>query len=190
MYHFYTGFLENLTTLTVTCTGLVHHSSQYGVTLIIPEGAIEHTATLWFGVCLFSEKFKFEEDFIPVSPIVWMHINSQLTKPAALYIPHHVDVSNMEDIINQLHLLTADNGSFRNGIFTFKQNYNYQMIIEPTLVKLFIIDYCSNCIGIERTKQSIIPKQYLIIRADKVSDNGHTLFVDYCLLYLQKNAKK
>ena len=77
MYHFYTGIFENLTTLTVTCTGLVHHCNEYGVTLIIPEGAIEHTATLWFGVCLFSEKFKYEEDFIPISLIVWMHINSQ-----------------------------------------------------------------------------------------------------------------
>ena len=124
-YHHYIGIFKNLTPLTVTTTGLVHHCSQYGVTLIIPEGAIEHTATVWFGVCLFSDKFKFEDDYIPVSPIVWIYINCQLIKPAELYIPHHIDVSNMKDCSNQLYLLTADDESFkRNKIFTFKHTMN------------------------------------------------------------------
>ena len=96
LYYYYIGIFENLTPLTVTTTGLVHHCSQYGVTLIIPEGAIEHTATVWFGVCLFSDKFKFEDDYIPVSPIVWIYINCQLIKPAEIYLPHHINetVSN------------------------------------------------------------------------------------------------
>lgn len=190
MYYHCIGIFENLTTLTVTSTGLVHHCSQYGVTIIIPEGAIEHAATVFFGVCLFSDKFKFEGDYIPVSPIVWMYINCQLIKPAELYLPHHIDVSNMEDTINHLHLLTADDESFRNDIFTFKQNRDYQVTIESTLVKVVSIHFCSNCIGIERGKHSLIPKQYLIIRADKVSDNGHTLSVDYCIIYLQKKCKE
>ena len=43
MYYYYIAVFKNLITLTVTTTGLVHHCSQYGVTVIIPEGAIEHT---------------------------------------------------------------------------------------------------------------------------------------------------
>ena len=172
--------------LEVTTSGLVHHCSQYGVTLIISEGAIEHTAIVWFGVCLFSDKFKFEDDYIPVSPIVWIYINCQLIKPAELYIPHHIDVSNMKDTNNQLYLLTADDESFRrDSLFTCKQNQKYQVTIESTLVKILAHHFCSNCIGVKRTEYSIIPKQYLIIRADKLLDNGHTLLVDYCLLYLQ-----
>ena len=190
MYYHCTGVFENMTILTVTSTGLVHHCSQYGVTVIIPEGAIKCTATVWFGVCLFSDKFKFEGDYIPVSPIVWMYINCQLIKPAELYLPHHINISNMEDTINHLHLLTADDECFRSDIFTFKQNHDYQVTIESTLVKVVSIHFCSNCIGIERRKNSLIPKQYLIIRADKVSDNGHTLSVDYCFLYLQKKCKE
>ena len=182
---------ENLITLTVSTTGLVHHCSQYGVTLIIPEGAIEHTATVWFGVCLFSDKFKFEDDYIPVSPIVWIYINCQLIKPVELYIPHHIDVSNMKDTNNQLYLLTADDESFKKDkIFTFKQNYKYQVIIKSTLVKILAPHFCSNCIGVKRTEFSIIPKKYLIIRADKLLDNDHTVLVDYCLLYLQNKCKE
>ena len=37
---------ENLTVLELITTGLVHHCSEYEVTVIIPEGAIEGTATV------------------------------------------------------------------------------------------------------------------------------------------------
>ena len=175
--------------LEVTTSGLVHHCIQYGVTLIIPEGAIEHTANIWFGVCLFSDKFKFEDDYIPVSPIVWIYINCQLIKPAELYIPHHIDVSNMKDTNNQLYLLTADDEDILiNDVFNFKQNYEYEVTVESTLVKVDTCHFCSNCIGVDRKEYHRVPKQYLIRRADKIEDNGHTVLVDYCLLYQQKKC--
>ena len=175
--------------LEVTTSGLVHHCSQYGVTLIIPEGAIEHTAIVWFGVCLFSDKFKFEDDYIPVSPIVWIYINCQLIKPAELYIPHHIDVSNMEDINNQLYLLTADDESFRSDkIFTFKQNHEYQVTIESTLVKVLTPHFCSNCIATKGSTYKEIPKKYLIAQADKREND--TLFVEFSFLHRQKGCMK
>ena len=178
-----------LTVFEVSTTGLVHHCSQYGVTLIIPEGAIEHTAIVWFGVCLFSDKFKFEDDYIPVSPIVWIYINCQLIKPAELYIPHHIDVSNMKDTNNQLYLLTADDESFRSDkIFTFKQNHEYQVTIESTLVKVLTPHFCSNCIAAKGSTYKEIPKKYLIAQADKREDD--TLFVEFSLLYRQKGCMK
>ena len=178
-----------LTVLEVPTTGLVHHCSQYGVTLIIPEGAIEHTATVWFGVCLFSDKFKFEDDYIPVSPIVWIYINCQLIKPAELYIPHHIDVSNMKDCNNQLYLLTADDESFkRNSMFTFKQNHEYQVTIESNVVKFVAPHFCSNCIATKRSTFKEIPKKYLIARADKRKDD--TLFVEFSFLHRQKGCMK
>ena len=188
---FILAIFKEPTVLEVPTTGLVHHCSQYGVTLIIPEGAIEHTATVWFGVCLFSDKFKFEDDYIPVSPIVWIYINCQLIKPAELYIPHHIDVSNMKDTNNQLYLLTADDEDFLiNNVFDFKQNDEFTMTVESALVKVLASHFCSNCIGVDRKEYHRVPKQYLIRRADKIEDNGHTVLVDYCLLYQQKNCGK
>ena len=65
-----------MTVLEFTATGLVHHCSQYGVTLIIPEGAIEGTATVWFGVTLLSNKFKFKDNSVPVSPVLCGHTST------------------------------------------------------------------------------------------------------------------
>ena len=175
--------------LEITTTGLVHHCSQYGVTLVIPEGAIEHTATVLFGVCLFSDKFKFEDDYIPVSPIVWIYINCQLIKPAELYIPHHIDVSNMKDANNQLYLLTADDESFRrNSMFTFKQNYEYQVTIESNLVKVVAPHFCSNCIATKGRTYKEIPKTYFMVQAEKRQEDS--VFVDFVLLYAQQGCKK
>ena len=50
-FSFLINIFGNLTrNLEVPTTGLVHYCSQYCVTLIIPEGTIEHTATVCFGV--------------------------------------------------------------------------------------------------------------------------------------------
>ena len=178
-----------MTVLEFTATGLVHHCSQYGVTLIIPEGAIEGTATVWFGVTLLSDKFKFGDDFVPVSPIVWTYINCQLMKPAELYIPHHIDVSNMEVPSNQLYLLTADDETFlRNSVFTFKLNNECRVTIESNLVKILTSHFCSNCIATKGQTYSELPKRYLIARADKREDD--TLFVDYIFLYQESGCVK
>ena len=176
--------------LPVDATGLIHHCSRFGVTLIIPEGAIEQTATVRFGVCLLSDKFKFEGDFIPVSPIVWVYIDCQLIKPAELYIPHHIDVSNVKDPNSQLVLLTADEKSFiRDNVFTFKQCHEHEVTIESTSVKIHGSHFCTNCIAVTKNKYKKIPKRYLIIQADKILDDG-SLFVDFCLLYQQEKCKE
>ena len=171
-----------MTVLELTATGLVHHCSEYGVTLIIPEGAVEGTATVWFGVTLLCDKFKFGDDFVPVSPIVWTYINRQLMKPAELYIPHHIDVSNMENPSDHLYLLTADDETFlRNSVFTFKLNSEYHMTIESNIVKILTSHFCSNCIATKGQTYNELPKRYLIARADK--REGDALFVDYIFLY-------
>ena len=178
-----------MTVLEATTTGLVHHCIQYGVTLIIPEGAVEGTATIWFGVTLLSDKFHFKDDLIPVSPIVWTYINYQLMKPAELYIPHHIDVSNMMHPENELCLLTADDEFFiRNGMFAFKPIHENQVIIESTLVKIVALHFCSNCVATTSNSHRKIPKRYLIARADKKVDDD--VFVDFSILYQQPGCMK
>ena len=167
--------------LEVTTTGLVYHCNQYGVTLIIPEGAVKDTATIWCGIGLFSNKSRYEENFIPVSPTVWIFINNQLIKPAELYIPHHIDVSNVEDC-NQFLLLSADDESFiKDKVFNFKQNHENEITIKSNLVKILTSHFCSYCIASKGVTYNELPKRYLIARADKRKDD--TLFIDYIFLY-------
>ena len=42
--------------------------------MIVPEGAVDTNANIWIGVNFFNDKFKFKDDFISVSPIVWVYI--------------------------------------------------------------------------------------------------------------------
>uniref|UniRef100_A0A1X7UV74 Death domain-containing protein n=1 Tax=Amphimedon queenslandica TaxID=400682 RepID=A0A1X7UV74_AMPQE len=91
--------------LSLDSSGLVYHCNQYGVTLIIPEGAVKESTTVWFGACLLSDKFKFG-DYVPVTPIVWVHIDRKLDKSAELYIPHDVIISS-ESNLQQFAILTA-----------------------------------------------------------------------------------
>ena len=173
-----------LTKLTVDANGLVHKSSQYGVTIIVPEGAVNKKATLWFGVCLFNKKFKLLDHFVPVSPFVWAYIDTELIKPIELDIPHHIDVSNMVDRTNQLFLLTADDEPFmKNKVFTFKHNHEYRITIESTSVKVFAPHLCTDCIAVNGREYREIPKQYYMVKATKSTDDS--MLVDFCFLYRQ-----
>ena len=179
-----------MTKLEVTATGLVHHCSQYGVTLIIPEGAVKYSATVWFSVCLISSKFRFADDSIPVSPIVWTHINCQLMKSAELYIPHHIDACSMKAPNKKLFPLTADDESFeREKVFVFKRNNKCLMTIESTLVKIVTSHFCCNCIATKGHMYSEIPKRYIIAVAQKWEYND-LLYEDICFLYQQPGCIK
>ena len=158
--------------------------------MIVPEGAVETKAKIFIGINFVSNKFKFEDDFVPVSPIVWAYTNSQLIKPAELYIPHHIDISNMKDVNNQLYLLTADDESFlRDKLFTFKINQEIKITVESMLAKFSPPHFCSNCIGVKGQAYREIPKQYLIAKAERRLPD-YSMLVDLCFLFEQKICKE
>ena len=185
MFTFFLAIFGVLTEISVDGTGLIYHSSQYGITMIVPEGAVETKASIWIGVSFISDKFKFEDDFVPVSPIVWAYINCQLTKPAELCIPHHIDVSNMKDANNHLYLLTADD----DNTFTFKKNQDFKITVEPMQAKFCPPLVFSYCIGVKGQAYREIPKRYLIAKAElRLPDNF--LLVDFCFLFEQPICKQ
>ncbi|XP_019853891.1 PREDICTED: uncharacterized protein LOC109583131 [Amphimedon queenslandica] len=171
--------------LSLDRSGLVYHCSQYGVTLIIPEGAVQESATVWFGVCLFSDKFKFG-DYVPVTPIVWVHIDQKLDKSAELYIPHHIAISS-EVNLQQFTVLTARDDDC-SDVITFQESYGIQVQVSPGLFKILSSHFCSNCVAIQKRKYKSIPRRYLIARADK--KNGRELLVQFIFLCQQKGCKK
>uniref|UniRef100_A0A1X7TG78 Uncharacterized protein n=1 Tax=Amphimedon queenslandica TaxID=400682 RepID=A0A1X7TG78_AMPQE len=116
--------------LSLDSSGLLYHCSQYGVTLIIPEGAVQESATVWFGACMFSDKFKFG-DYVPVTPIVWVHIDQKLDKNAELCIPHDVLFSS-EVNLQQFNVLTAHDDDC-SKLLNFYENYISQVQVIPGL---------------------------------------------------------
>ncbi|XP_019854550.1 PREDICTED: uncharacterized protein LOC109583576 isoform X1 [Amphimedon queenslandica] len=170
-------------------SGLVHHCSQYGVTLIIPEGAVQESATVWFGACLFSDKFKFG-DYVPVTPIVWVHIDAILHKPAELYFPHDIVISSEADL-EKFSVLTADDKG-HSSILKFYQKC-HSPAVEACLkfLPVFKIEcqhFCSNCVAIHNRQYKRIAKRYLMARAEKSENN--CLTIEFIFLCLQQGCKK
>ena len=175
---------DNLTPLLVDSSGSVHHNSEYGVTLIIPEGAIQKLATVWFGVCLYSAKFKFG-DYVPVTPIVWVHIDQKLHKCAELYLPHDIVISSEHDL-HQFTVLTA--GDDQSSVMKFHRS---QVKIEShsKMFKIKSSHFCSNCIAVHKRQYKTIARRYLIARAEKKNKNND-LIVEFIFLCQQQGCKK
>ena len=192
LYHlnfiYFIDTFGELQKLSLDTSGLVYHCSEYGVTLIIPEGAVQESATVWFGACLFSDKFKFG-DYVPVTPIVWVHIDQKLNKCAELYIPHDLAISG-EANLQQFTILTARDNSCSN-VLNFYENYRSQIQVTPEFknFKISSSHFCSNCVAVQKRMYKAIPRRYLIARADK-KNGSRELLVQFIFLCQQKGCKK
>ena len=176
------GYLKELT---VTSSGMTYHCSQYGVTLIIPEGTIEDSATVWFGASLYSDIFHFG-DYVPVTPIVWVYIDQKLMKPAELYLPHHVN-DNDSATKSKLTLLTASDESFPKLSFQVAGE-DFIMEVQSGLCRIKCYHFCSNCVAINMTEDKMIRKIYMIAMAMKQEDN--LLTYQFCIFPSQMACKK
>ena len=152
--------------------GLFYHSYKYGVTIIIPPGAVLKPCTLQFGACLLLPHFRSNDPFIPVSPFVWIHIDSLLAKPAELYIPRYVDVSSDEDMNNLCLLNTKDNFQ------VFMVDKVAQVSFSPTLARILTTHFCSLCAAAKNLPR----KRYYLLYAEKEIEDG-SLYVDICITY-------
>ena len=152
--------------------GLFYHSYKYGVTIIIPPGAVLQCCTLQFGACLLLPHFRSSDSFIPVSPFVWIHIDNQLAKPAELYIPHYVDISNVENK-KKIRLLTT-----KENYKIFTADKVAQVSFSPSLAKMFTTNFCSLCVAAKDPPQ----KRYHLLCAEKKLENG-SLDVDIFIMY-------
>ena len=152
--------------------GLFYHSYKYGVTIIIPPGAVLKPCTLQFGACLLLPHFRSSDSFIPVSPFVWIHIDSLLAEPAELYIPHYVDVSSDENKMKLCLLTTKENPE------VFTTDELAQVSYSPTLARILTTHFCSLCVA----SKDVPRKRYILLYAEKEFDDG-SLYVDICIMY-------
>ena len=153
-------------------SGLFYHCYKYGVTIIIPPGAVLKPCTLQFGACLLLPHFRSNDSFIPVSPFVWIHIDSLLAKPAELYIPHYVDVSSDEDKMKLCLITTKENSE------VFTAHKLARVSFSPTLARIVNYHFCSLCVAAKLSPR----KMYCLIYAEKELGDG-SLHVDICIMY-------
>ena len=153
-------------------TGCFYHSYKYGITIIIPPGAVQQPCVLQFGASLLLPRFISSDSFIPVSPFVWIHIDSLLLKPAELYIPHYVDVSTDEDKMKLCLLTTKENAQ------VFTTDKVAEVSFSQTLARILTTNFCSLCIAANHP----LRKRYYLLYAEKEVEDG-SLYVDVCIMY-------
>ena len=172
-------------------TGLKHHLPNHGITVIIPEDAVDRDALLRIGV-YYVDLFQFPEDHRLVSDVFWIDISVPLHKKAAvqLYIPHYVMIKNKGDTQNLRFFLAPDEPFKKSGVFKFTEANKQSYSFEPdNYGKLVMNHFCSGCI-LEKRESSGLPLEYLVTRViptdrDKPSWNADFVF-SYALPTCQK----
>ena len=153
--------------------GLFCRLNEYGATIIIPEGAVQGPATLQFEASMTLTDFRSDVPCEPVSPFIWLHTDSALTKPAELDIPHFTVADTDEDKMN-LCLITR--GHEQDA--AFKVNNILEVQTFTTFVKIRATHFCTVCLA----STSKPKKRYLLVYATKEQPNG-ALHVDISVLY-------
>ena len=94
-------FLDQVDVLTCDLFGGEYYSSDHGIMLRIPAGAIPpgHIAHLEVAVALYGP-FQFPDGSCPISPILWLCIqeNINLRKPIDIILPHFLTSVNENEI--------------------------------------------------------------------------------------------
>ena len=171
--------------------GLVHYSPQYGVTLIIPKGAVQKSSTVWFAVCLYSDKFQCY-DYIPVTPIVWVYIDEELRKPAELYLPHHIDAKSLNCTTDTFAILKADDQDLlKTGPATlrtaqFPECKLHNIWRSSSIFKVSAKHFCSTCVA---KKKSPVP-QNRFVTISAIKREGDRVFIDICFLFRQEYCRQ
>ncbi|XP_019854976.1 PREDICTED: uncharacterized protein LOC109583907 [Amphimedon queenslandica] len=110
-------------------------------------------------------------------------------KPAELYLPHHIDVTNQTSKSN-LVLLNADDETFyRKGSFMFTSVDDTEMEVEAALCKIYCNHFCSHCAGVDKRTYKDTDKQCQLAVATKKEDDV-TVSVHFCILPFQPACKK
>ena len=158
--------------------GFFHHSYDYGVTIVIPKDAVKEVSTLQFGVASLITDFSCKDSVEPVSPFVWVHTDTKLTKSAQLFIPHHLLLKNHEDRKNLCLLTRGDKQTM------FKVNKDLCLKINETFAEIYGKHFCSTCIATKRE----LKKRYQIVLAKKGLKGGvHKCAV--CILYCMQDLE-
>ena len=163
---------------------MIYHSTDHGVTIIIPEDAVSGKARLQVGVSLVGP-FRFPENYRPVSAVVWININVPLRKRAELHMPHFVLLENEKDTKKLGFFLASDQSFATCSEFVFLE-CNYPVSFKPgsTYGTLWVDHFCSGCI-LEEVDVKEAKHLYYIARAfpkDRSQDEWMAEFVfSYCI---------
>ena len=105
-------------------------------------------------------------------------MDSLLSKPAEVYIPHYVDVSSDEDKMKLCLLTSEEDHSEEKELFTFTLNIEAHLSTLSSVARIRAFNFCLLCIAAKDPPC----KRYYLLYAEKELDDG-SLRVDICIMY-------
>ena len=162
--------------------GKFYHSEKHAVTLIIPEGAVQHPSTLQLASTELLVDFKCEEgSFEPVSPFLWIHTDAILSKPVKLYMPHYIDSDH-----ENTKLVLLARGHEENAVF--KVQNEVEVELSQTVALVSLSHFCVICLN--NAKDGNPPMQNIhVLVAEKNHPDGYQKEVHVCILYTRRCHK-
>ena len=165
--------------------------SDHGITVIIPENAVDGDALLRIGV-YYVDSFQFPEDHRLVSDVFWIASNIPLRRSAELYIPHFAKIENKNNACKLHFFLASDMSYLSSGVMKFIQapRNSYSFESKTYSGKLVLKHFCSGCI-MEKVTKDALPLQYLITRVlPKNCETEVTWAADFVFTYALLSCQK
>ena len=168
--------------------GLKYHLSNHGITVIIPENAVDRDALLRIGV-YYVDLFQFPHGYRLVSNVFWIYSSISLQTYVELYVPHFVQTSESKS----LGFFMASDEFFRtHGVLKFKEvpEHAYNFEHDSSYGKLVLDHFCSGCILEKMDEEDNLPVQYLITRVLPSDCDKPTWMADFVFSYALPTCHK
>ena len=144
--------------------GLKYHMPDHGITVIIPENAVNVEAQICFGIYHVVTS-RFPQDHRLVSEVFWIETSVRLQKSVELYIPHFVEIRNENDSEKLNFFMASDESYTSSGVLDFIEAPTNSCTFEPGSCygRVVLDHFCSGCI-LENVDVDELPLQYRITR--------------------------
>ena len=154
--------------------GLKYHMSDHGITVIIPENAVDAEAQICIGI-YYTEPSQLPQGYRLVSEVFWIETSVCLQKCVELYIPHFVAIRNENDSKKLSFFMTSDESYMSSSVSEFIEAPTNSCTFEPGSCygKVVLNHFCSGCI-LENVDVGKLPLQYCITRIFPIDSHSCT----------------
>ena len=144
--------------------GLKYHVPDHGITVIIPENAVDAEAQICIGI-YYTEPSQLPQGYRLVSEVFWIKTSVHLQKCVELYVPHFVEIRNENDSKKLSFFMTSDKSDMSSGVLEFVEVPTNSCTFEPGSFygKVVLDHFCSGCI-LENVDVDKLPLRYCITR--------------------------
>lgn len=143
-------------TITIDENGCTHPNDHHGFSITFPPGILlpNQTITLTIGVMMYGP-FKFPDNVVPVSPILWVSCNSsdvKLLKNAKVVLPHCLDIDEKDS--KGIEMLFMKAHVNHHCVVSNKMRYIFEsmgnvVVLEGHSAALFTSHFCCICLAAE-----------------------------------------